>query len=86
MNVPFMLDGAQIFGTMGNKALAGGEAGRELIVGWDALKQHLGGGGTTVINNSITVNAAPGMDERQVADAVMRRMQTEISRKGRVWA
>lgn len=86
MNVPFMLDGAQIFGTMGNKALAGGEAGRELIVGWDALKQHLGGGGTTVINNSITVNAAPGMDERQVADAVMRRMQTEINRKGRVWA
>lgn len=86
MNVPFMLNGAQIFGTMGNKALAGGEAGRELIVGWDALKQHLGGGGTTVINNSITVNAAPGMDERQVADAVMRRMQTEISKRGRVWA
>ncbi len=86
MDVPFMLNGAQIFGTMGNKALAGGEAGRELIVGWDALKQHLGGGGTTVINNSITVNAAPGMDERQVADAVMRRMQTEISKRGRVWA
>ena len=85
MNIPYMLDGAQIFGMMGGKALGGGETGRELIVGWDALQRHMNAG-TTVVNNNVTVNAAPGMDERQVADAVMRRMQQEINRKGRIWA
>ncbi|MCQ2485278.1 MAG: phage tail tape measure protein [Clostridia bacterium] len=33
MNNPYILDGATIFGAMGNKLLGGGETGRELIVG-----------------------------------------------------
>ena len=81
---PYILEGAQIFGAMGGKALGGGEAGRELIVGWDSLKRHMGGDTTNNIN--ITINAAKGMDERQIADTVMRRIQQEVNSRRSVWA
>lgn len=82
---PYILEGAQIFGMMGGKGLGGGEAGRELIVGWDALRQHLGGNNVTN-NINITVNAEKGMDERQLTDMIMRRMQQEVIRRNGVWA
>lgn len=81
MNQPYLLDGATIFGAMGNKLLGGGEAGREVILSYDKLKQM---GGTTNIN--IVVNASRGMNEAQLADMVARRIQQQVNRKGAVWA
>lgn len=43
MNQPMILDDPTIFGMSGGKALGAGEAGKELIVGWDELKKELGG-------------------------------------------
>ena len=40
-------------------------------------------GGIGAVN--IVVNAAPGQSEQAIADAVMRRMQSEVSKKGAVW-
>lgn len=79
-----MLDGATIFGAMNGNLYGGGERGRELIVSYDKLAEMMGGGGTTNIN--VVVNASPGMNERQLADVVARRIQQMVNRKGAVWA
>ena len=85
MDKAVMLNGASIFGAMGGRLLGGGEAGREVVISYDKLAQMMGGnGGQTVIN--MTVNAAPGMDERAFADYVARRIQQKVNQKGAVWA
>lgn len=81
MNQPYLLNGATIFGTMGNKFLGGGEAGREVILSYDKFKNM---GGTTNIN--VVVNASKGMNEAQLADMVARKIQQSVNRKGAVWA
>ena len=81
MNQPYLLNGATIFGTMGNKFLGGGEAGKEVILSYDKLRQM---GGTTNIN--VVVNASKGMNETQLADMVARKIQQSVNRKGAVWA
>lgn len=81
MNQPYLLNGATIFGTMGNKFLGGGEAGREVILSYDKFKNM---GGTTNIN--VVVNASKGMNETQLADMVARKIQQSVNRKGAVWA
>lgn len=81
MNQPYLLNGATIFGAMGGKLLGGGEAGREVILSYDKLRQM---GGTTNVN--VVVNAARGMDEAALADMVARKIQSQINRKGAVWA
>lgn len=84
MDKAVMLNGASIFGAMGGRLLGGGEAGREVVISYDKLAQMMGGGSQTVIN--MTVNAAPGMDERAFADYVARRIQMKVNQKGAVWA
>lgn len=42
MNQPRLLNNATIFGAAGGSLLGGGEAGGELVVGWDQLKKELG--------------------------------------------
>lgn len=83
MDNAVMLNGAAIFGSMGGKLLGGGEAGREVIISYDKLAQMVGGG-TTNIN--VVVNATPGMDERQLADMVARRIQQSVNNRRAVWA
>ena len=81
MQNPILLNGATIFGAMGNKFLGGGEAGREVILSYDKFKNM---GGTTNIN--VVVNASKGMNETQLADMVARKIQQSVNRKGAVWA
>ena len=84
MNNAYMLDGATVFGAMNGRLLGGGEAGRELVISYDKLAQMMGGGATTNIN--VVVNASPGMNERQLADVVARRIQQMVNRKEAIWA
>ena len=83
MNNAVMLNGASIFGAMNGRLLGGGEAGREVIISYDKLAQMVGGGNTNI---NVVVNAAPGMDERQLADMVARRMQQTLNSRRAVWA
>lgn len=78
----YVLDGATIFGAMGGKALLGGERGREIVMSYDKLAKMMGGNSTF----NIVVNAAPGMDENAVADAVARKLQRQVNRREAVWA
>ena len=83
MDNAYVLDGAQIFGAMNGSLLGGGEAGKEVILGLDALKQYAGG---TVFNMPITVNAAPGQNTEEIANVVSRKIQNDVMRKKAVWA
>ena len=78
-----LLNGATIFGAMGSSLMGGGEAGKEVILGLDKLKEYAG---NKTINISMTVNAAPGQDEQTLAREVSRAIQNEIMRKKAVWA
>ena len=79
MNNPMLFSGATIFGA--------GEAGDEVLYGRDSLmkdiKSAVKGVGTTI---NITVNAAPGMDEKVLADKVAQRLQQQLNRRQAVWA
>lgn len=77
-----VLDGATIFG-MNNKGqfMAGGEKGREIIIGENKLQQLLNGRGQMVVN--ITVNEANNAEA--TAEAVMQRMQLQVATEGSVW-
>ena len=79
---PFMFQNATLFGA--------GEAGDEVLYGRAALmrdiKAAVGSAGSTNTTISVTVNAAPGMDERTVADLVARRLQQQVERRQAVWA
>ena len=75
-----VLDGATIFG-MNNKGqlMAGGERGREVIIGEKKLKQMLNSGMTV----NITVNEANNAEA--TAQAVMNRMELAVATQGRTW-
>ena len=83
MNDAILLNGATIFGAMGGSLMGGGEAGKEVILGLDKLKEYAG---NRVVNVSMTINAAPGQDEKMIAHEVSRVIQNEIMRKKAVWA
>ena len=81
MKQPMLLDGATIFGAMGDKLLGGGEAGKEVIVGLDRFNEMTG----NRFDVNIVVNAAPGQSETEIARAVARQLQSEVMRKKAVW-
>lgn len=83
MNQAILLNGATIFGAMGGSLMGGGEAGKEVILGLDTLKEYAG---NKTVNINMTVNAAPGQDEYTIAKEVSRVIQNEIMRKKAVWA
>lgn len=77
-----VLDGATIFGMNKNgELMAGGERGREIIIGENKLQQMLNNRGQMVVN--ITVNEANNPEA--TAEAVMNRMQLQIATEGSVW-
>ena len=82
MDQPYLLTGATIFGARGNTLLGGGEAGNEVILGLDKLKDYAG---SNVVNINMVVNAAPGQSETAIAKEVSRQIQSEIMRKKAVW-
>ena len=82
MQRPYVLDGATIFGAMNGKLLGGGEAGKEVILGYDAYKRLTNGGG---VNINMTVNAAPGMNETLVANMVARKINKQVRELTQVW-
>lgn len=76
-----ILNAPTIFGAMGNRLLVGGDrAGNEVVVGeqhlMDMFTQAIRSGGGAGIN--VVVNAAPGMNENEVADYVINRLQMEL--------
>lgn len=82
MEDAYVLSQPTIFGSMGGNLLGGGEAGREVILGLDKLKEYAGNN----INISMTVNAAPGQSAEAIARAVSIQLQNEVMRKKAVWA
>jgi phage-related protein len=88
VRLPRLADGGTVYPSAGGSIVNVAEAGRpERIEPLDpnglsardkALIQELSGGGM-----QITVNAAPGMDERELAEAVSRRLAFEM-RKGTI--
>lgn len=74
-----VLDGATIFGMNKNgQLMAGGEKGREIIIGEDKLRSMMGG---TTIN--VVVNEATNAEA--TAEAVMQRMQLALATNERTW-
>lgn len=81
MKQPYVLDGATIFGMMGNKFLGGGETGKEVIMGYDLYRNLRG----SDVNINMVVNAAPGMDETALANMVARKINKQVRELGAVW-
>lgn len=81
MNQPRILDGATIFGASNGKLLGGGEAGREVVMGYDRLKEMVGQNVTI----NMTVNAAKGQSEIEIAREVSRQINNEVMRRKAVW-
>lgn len=80
METPILLNGATIFGAMGGNLLGGGEAGQEVILGLNKLKEM---SGETNIN--IVINATPNQSEAEIARMVSRQIQNDIMRKKAVF-
>lgn len=76
-----VLDGATIFG-MNNRGqfMAGGERGREIIMGENKLKNLLAGSGSTY---NIVINEANNPEA--TAKAVMNQLQLAVQAQGRTW-
>ena len=80
METPILLNGATIFGAMNGNLLGGGEAGQEVILGLNKLKEM---SGETNIN--IVINATPNQSEAEIARMVSRQIQNDIMRKKAVF-
>lgn len=81
MNRPMLLDGATIFGARGNTLLGGGEAGKEVILGLDKLREYAGG----TMNFNVVINQQPGQSSEELAKVVSRQIQKDIMNKKAVW-
>jgi hypothetical protein len=81
MNQPYVLDGATIFGMQNGRLLGGGEAGKEVILGMDRLRDYAGS-----VNVNMVINAAPGMDEKAFAREVSKQIYNDVLKKKAVFA
>ena len=66
MDQPIILEGATIFGTNGSNLLGGGEAGREVIMSEDYMRNMVSNSSQT-FNQNITINAPSGLDPSEIA-------------------
>lgn len=82
MQTPMLLDGATIFGMRGNTLLGGGEAGKEVILGLDKLREYAGG---QTLNFNMVFNQQPGQSSEELARVVSRQIQKDIMNKKAVW-
>lgn len=74
-----VLDGATIFGMNKNgQLMAGGERGREIIIGEDKLKSLTG-------QTSIVINVNEVSNPEATAKAVMNQLQLALATEGSVW-
>lgn len=87
MDNGMILDNPTIFGAMGGKLLGAGEAGAEAIIGVGSLRriihEAVNSAGTGVRDIYMTVNAAPGQDERAIASMALSMLQDQIMRRAR---
>jgi phage-related minor tail protein len=81
MDDAYLLDGATIFGARGNTLLGGGEAGKEVILGLDKLREYAGG----TMNFNVVINQQPGQSAEDLAKVVSRQIQKDIMNKKAVW-
>lgn len=81
MRQPYLLDGATIFGAMGNKLLGGGEAGKEVIMSYDHYKNISNGD-----NISINVYAAPNQSAKEIAYEVQKVLVSQQRQRSRAYA
>lgn len=90
-----ILDQPTVFGAMNGKLLAGGEAGREAVVGVDSLRGMIQDAvGQTINNNSstnmggVTINvyAQPGQDVNDLARVIENRLTTSVQRRKAAFA
>lgn len=82
MSDAYLLDGATIFGAMNGRLLGGGEAGKEVILGLDKLKDVAGG---NVTNFNIAITQQPGQSAEELAKVVSRQIQKDVMNKRAVW-
>ena len=82
-----VLDHPTIFGAQDGKLLAGGEAGREVVIGEAALKRMLAGAsaGAGAVNVSVVVNG--NVDNYDaLAETIGQKLQQQMARQGRAFA
>lgn len=79
---PIMFTRPTILPTLGGMKGFGDGNGAEVVLGMNKLKEMAG---NNVVNN-ITVNAAPGMDTRELAREVASEIQNTITRERAVFA
>lgn len=88
MQDPFLLDGASIFGALGNNLLGGGEAGREIVIGEskaiDLIRKA--SGDKEPVNVTINVYARENQNVNALADVISRKLQKELDRRRAVYA
>ena len=76
-----ILNSPTIFGMQNGRLLGGGEAGKEVILGLDRLRDYAGS-----VNVSMVINAAPGMDEKALAREVSKQIYNDVLKKKAVYA
>ena len=87
MDNPMILNNPTIFGAMGGKLLAGGEAGSEMVIGTQTLMETIVAGlvsGNTNINyGGVTVNvySQPGQDISELADEIEERINMNVAKR-----
>lgn len=85
MDKPIVLDGAQIFGMMGNKLLGGGEAGREVVMS-ESQMEKLRGGKRINQTNNITIVQRDGESSKELARRVADILRRELDEDSEVFA
>ena len=94
MDGGMILRGPTIFGASGNKLLAGGEAGPEVVVGVSSLAQMINDAVAKSVpasqNNygdtNVYIYAQPGMDAERIAQMAADRVNEQIRRRREVFA
>lgn len=88
-----ILNGAQIFGAMGNRLLGGGEAGAEAVLPLNSFYQHLSDimantdSGRPDITVNVTASFADASDRNldELADTIGRKIAFKIQQEGRAF-